>query len=72
MRVQATKRIIHTKINIVQDAGRQPGANTVLSKVLGYMQLLDEVLQSPDKDVNIVLNQLVTADLTETQANQTL
>ena len=43
MRVQATEKIIYTKIQIVQDAGRQPGANTVLSKVLGYIRLLDEV-----------------------------
>ena len=37
MRVQATEKIIYTKIKIVRDAGRQPGANTVLSKVLGYI-----------------------------------
>ena len=37
MRVQATEKILYTKINIVRDAGRQPGANTVLSKVLGYL-----------------------------------
>ena len=43
MRVQTTERIIQTKINIVRDAGRQPDANTVLSKVLGYMRLLEEV-----------------------------
>ena len=70
MRVQATERIIYTKINIVRDAGRQPGANTVLSKVLGYIRLLDEVQQALDKDVDVVSNQLVTADLTETQATK--
>ena len=37
MRVQATEKIIYTKINIVRDAGKQPGANTVLSNVLAHL-----------------------------------
>ena len=43
MRVKATEKIIYTKMNIVRDAGKQPGANTVLSKVLGHLRLLDDV-----------------------------
>ena len=70
MRVQATEKIVYKQINIVQDTGRQPGANTVLSKVLGYLQLLDEVRHILNKDVDIVSNHLVTADLTETQAKE--
>ena len=34
------------------------------------MQLLDEVRQALEKDINAVSNQLVTADLTETQATK--
>ena len=34
------------------------------------MQLLDEVRQSLDKDIDVISNQLVTADLTETQATE--
>ena len=34
------------------------------------MRLLNEVQQSPNENVDIVLNQLVTADLTETQATK--
>ena len=70
MRVQATEKIIYTKINIVRDARKDPQANNVLSKVIAHLCLLDDVQHLLDKDVDVVLNQLVTADMTETQAKE--
>ena len=68
MRVQATEKIIYTKINIVRDARKDPQANNVLSKVFAHLRLLDDVRHLLDKDVDIVSNQLVTPGLTDTQA----
>ena len=59
MRVQATEKIIYTKIQIVRDTEKEPGANTVLSKVLAHLRLLDDVRHILDKDVDIVSNQII-------------
>ena len=70
MRVQTTEKIINTKLQIVRDAGKELGANTILHRVLAHLHLLEDVRNIIDKDVDIVSNQIITADLTEPQAKE--
>ena len=68
MRVQTTEKIINTKLQIVRDAGNEPGVNTILHRVVAHLRLQEDVLNIINKDVDIILNQIITSDLTEVQA----
>ena len=70
MRVQTTEKIVNTKVQIVQDAGKELGANTILHRVVAHPCLLEDVCNIIDKDVDIISNQIITADLTEPQAKE--
>ena len=70
MRVQTTEKIIHSKLQIVRDTGKEPGGNTILHRVIAHLRLLDDVCNIINKDVDIVSNQIITADLTEPQAKE--
>ena len=70
MRVQTTEKIVNTKLQIVRDAGKEPGANTILHRVVAHLCLLEDVRNIINKDVDIVSNHIITADLKEPQAKE--
>ena len=70
MRVHTTEKIVNTKLQIVRDAEKEPGANTILHRVLAHIRLLEDVHNILNKDVDLILNQIITADLTEPQAKE--
>ena len=65
-----TEKTIITKLRIVWDAEKEPGANTILHRVIAHLHLLEDIGNIIDKDVDIFSNQIITADLTEPQAKE--
>ena len=70
MKAHTTEKTVNTKLQIVQDAEKEPEANTILHRVVAHLRLLEDVLNIINKDVDIISNQIITVDLTETQAKE--
>ena len=70
MKVHTTEKTLNKKLQIVRDAENEPEANTILHRVVAHLCLMEDVLNIIIKDVDIILNQIITADLTETQAKE--
>ena len=70
MKVHTAEKTINTKLQLVWDAEKQPETNTVLYKVTANIRLLEDVLNLVNKDVDIILNQIITAELTDAQAKE--
>ena len=70
LRVHTTEKIANTKLQMVWDVEKESGANTLLHRVVAHLRLLEDVHNIIHKDLDIVSNQIITADLTETQAKE--
>ena len=70
MKVQTVEKTVNAKLQFLQDAEKEPEANTVLHKVTANLRLLEDVLNLVNKDVDNISNQIITAELTDAQAKE--
>ena len=66
MKVQTAEKTVNTKIQLVWDTEKEPEANTVLYKVTANIRLLEDVLNLVNKDMDSILSQIITTELTDT------
>ena len=66
MKIQTAEKSINTKLQMLRDAEKEPEANTVLHKVIGNLCLLEDVLILVKKDLDTILSQIITTELTNT------
>ena len=70
MKVQTVEKTVNAKLQFLRDAEKEPEANTVRHKVMENLRILDDVFNLLNKDVDNILNQIITAELTDTQAKE--
>ena len=70
MKVQTVEKSINTKLQMVRDAEKEPDAYTSLSKVTANLCLLDDVLVLVNKVLDNTSSQIITTELTDTQAKE--